>query len=76
MIVPVIEQVGSYNERLSLYVGQIASLGWMVFLRWISIVSVSSAKDVKQMSMDWADEVKGDDLVFQEIESVYNFMSF
>ena len=48
----------------------------MVFLRWISIVSVSSAKDDEQMSMDWADEVKGDDLVFHEIESVYNFMSF
>ena len=48
----------------------------MVFLKWISIVSVSSAKDVKQMSMDWADEVKGDDLVFHEIKSVYNFMSF
>ena len=76
MILPVIGQVGSYNERLNLYVGQIASLEWMVFLRWISIVSVSSAKDVKQMSMDWADEVKGDDLVFHEIESVYNAMSF
>ena len=76
MIVPVIGQVGSYNERLSLYVGQIASLGWMVFLRWISIVSVSSAKDVKQMSMDWATEVKDDDLVFHEIECVYNVMSF
>ena len=76
MIVLVIGQIGSYNERLNLYVGWIASLEWMVFLRWISIVSVSSAKDVRQMSMDWADEVKGDDLVFHKIESVYNAMSF
>ena len=76
MIIPVIGQVGSYNERLNLYVGQIDSLEWMLFLRWISIVSVSIAKDVKQMSMDWADEVKGGDLVFHEIESVYNATSF
>ena len=30
----------------------------MVFLGWISVVSVSGAKDVKQIIIDWMDEVR------------------
>ena len=48
----------------------------MVFLGWISIVSVLGAKDVKQIIMDWMDEVKSDGLVFYEIGSIYNAMLF